>query len=79
MPEPLSESDAYLAALPKGAALVVQGTASVTLHGSVDAAVRRLRHAGFDYFVTIQNSDTGDELERWIPLHDPRWDEDEPW
>ena len=79
MPEPLSESDAYLAVLPRGAALVVQGTASVTLHSSVDAAMRRLLRDGFDYFVTIQNTDTGDEMERWIPLLDPRRDEEEPW
>lgn len=72
-----SLDDAFVAHLSKGGLLVIHPKHGVQLVTSVERAVRWLERDGWDYFVTHQNSDTGDELEQWIPLHDPRWEDDE--
>lgn len=72
-----SLEDAYVAHLSKGGLLVLHPKRGVHLFTSAERAVRWLERDGWDYYVTHQNSDTGDELEQWIPLHDQRWEEDE--
>lgn len=71
-----SLKNVYVADLPHGGVIVVHPEHGVELFGETDRALRWLERGGWDYFVTHQNSDTGDEMEQWIPLHDPRWDED---
>lgn len=72
-----SLKNAYVADLPHGAVLVIHPTHGVDLFSDAGAAVRWLGRAGWDYFVTHQNTDTGDEIEQWIPLHDARWEAEE--
>ena len=70
--------DAFVADMPNGAVLVIHPKRGVDLFTTTEQAVRWLRRDGWDYYVTHQNTDTGDEIEQWIPLHDPRWEHDEP-
>ncbi len=68
--------DAMVATLEHGATLVVFPDREAHIYTDTEAAVRALMRGGWDYFLTRHNTDTGDELEQWIPLHDPRWELD---
>lgn len=77
MRDPLE--DAYLAELANGALLVIRPRHAPEIITESKRAVERLQRAGWDYFVTVQNTDTGDEYERWIPVHDERFDTERDW
>lgn len=68
--------DAVVARLAHGAMLVVFPDLDTRIYAESERAVRALERGGWDYFLTTHNSDTGDEFELWIPLHDARWDLD---
>lgn len=70
----MTTRDGYLADLAQGAVLAVDPKRGVEMFESAERAVQWMARGGLDYFVTVTNSDTGDEVERWIPLHDPRWE-----
>ena len=73
----MAQSNAYLATLPEGAALVVHPDRDhPTMFADVDAALKWLERRGWDYYVTHQQTDTSDEFEQWIPLLDKRRDLD---
>ena len=74
MRDPLE--DAYLAELANGALLVVRPKRAPQIVTEQERAVEILLRDGWDYFVTVHHSDTGDEYERWIPVHDERFDTD---
>lgn len=66
--------DVFVADLAAGAVLVLHPERGAQMFTETQRAVRWLLRGGWDYFSTHHHSDTGDEVEQWIPLHDPRFD-----
>ena len=66
--------DVIVASLEHGGTLVVSPDREPWIYTESERAVSELERRGLDYYVTRQNSDTGDELELWIPRDDARWD-----
>lgn len=65
--------DAYLADLRHGGVLAIDPQrGEVEIFADAERAVAWLTRGGWDYHVTEQNTDTADEIDRWIPLGDPR-------
>ena len=69
--------NAYVADLPHGAVLVVHPEREPQLFTDSERALKWLERGGWDYYVTHQNSDTGDEIEQWIPVGDDRFDRED--
>ena len=68
--------DAYLADLSGGAALAIAPGRGAQMFSSSAEADRWLERGGWDYYLTVQHSDTADEIERWLRLGDPRLEEE---